>query len=70
MIEVLREGLVSMLHTRDGARVAMQCVWHGTTKVRASFDLFVYLTGFGMQGSGIFRLGQYYSKGKLDSGLA
>lgn len=23
-----------------------------------------------MQGSGIFRLGQYYGKGKLDSGLA
>ena len=33
MIEALRESIVHMVHTRDGARVAMQCVWHGTAKV-------------------------------------
>ena len=33
MIEALRESVVHILHTRDGARVAMQCVWHGTAKV-------------------------------------
>jgi len=34
MIEVLREHLVHMLHTHDGSRVAMMCLWHGTAKVR------------------------------------
>ncbi|XP_041360109.1 pumilio homolog 3-like [Gigantopelta aegis] len=34
MIELLREHLVTILHTRDGARVAMHCVWHGTAKDR------------------------------------
>lgn len=34
MIEVVREGLIHMLHTRDGARVAMICLWHGTAKDR------------------------------------
>ena len=36
MIESLRDSLVHILHTRDGARVAMQCVWHGTAKVGTS----------------------------------
>ncbi|CAH1774282.1 unnamed protein product [Owenia fusiformis] len=34
MIENLRESVVHMLHTRDGARVTMQCIWHGTAKDR------------------------------------
>ncbi|XP_060575249.1 pumilio homolog 3-like [Ruditapes philippinarum] len=34
MIEALRESVIHMLHTRDGARVAMQCIWHGTAKDR------------------------------------
>lgn len=34
LIEGVREVLVEMLHTRDGAKVALQCIWHGTTKVR------------------------------------
>ena len=33
MIEQLRERLVELLHTKEGSRVAMQCVWHGTAKV-------------------------------------
>jgi len=33
MIEVVREHVVHMLHTHDGARVAMMCLWHGTAKV-------------------------------------
>ena len=38
MIEALRDSLPHMLHTRDGARVAMHCVWHGTAKVRPSLN--------------------------------
>ncbi|KAK7077556.1 hypothetical protein SK128_026774 [Halocaridina rubra] len=34
MIESLREGLAPIIHTRDGARVAMLCLWHGTSKDR------------------------------------
>lgn len=33
MIESIRESVVYMAHTHDGARVAMQCLWHGTAKV-------------------------------------
>ena len=33
MIELLREVLVHILHTKDGSRVALQCIWHGNTKV-------------------------------------
>ena len=36
MIETVREGIVHMLHTRDGARVGMICLWHGSAKVCAS----------------------------------
>lgn len=35
MIESIREAVVYMAHTHDGARVAMHCLWHGTAKVRA-----------------------------------
>jgi len=35
MIEALREHVVHMLHTHDGSRVAMFCLWHGTSKVRS-----------------------------------
>ncbi|CAL9683265.1 unnamed protein product [Knipowitschia caucasica] len=34
MIESIREAVVYMAHTHDGARVAMSCVWHGTAKDR------------------------------------
>lgn len=33
MIDSLGEHLVHILHTKDGAQVALQCVWHGTAKV-------------------------------------
>jgi len=33
MIELIRERLVELLHTKEGSRVAMHCVWHGTAKV-------------------------------------
>ncbi|KAH9361075.1 pumilio and CPL domain-containing protein penguin [Haemaphysalis longicornis] len=34
MIRALGGSLVEMLHTKDGSRVAMQCIWHGTAKDR------------------------------------
>ncbi|XP_064625200.1 pumilio homolog 3-like [Lineus longissimus] len=34
MVEALRENMVHMVHTRDGARVGMMCFWHGTAKDR------------------------------------
>lgn len=34
MIEGLREHIPSFLHTRDGARVAMHCIWSGSAKDR------------------------------------
>ena len=33
MIDLIAEHLVHMVHTKDGAQVAMQCIWHGTAKV-------------------------------------
>lgn len=36
MIEAVREQLVLILHTSEGARVAMSCLCHGTPKVRIS----------------------------------
>ncbi|KAK8406690.1 hypothetical protein O3P69_007338 [Scylla paramamosain] len=34
VIEALKESLVPIIHTRDGARVAMLCLWHGSNKDR------------------------------------
>ncbi|BFZ17092.1 hypothetical protein BsWGS_20131 [Bradybaena similaris] len=34
MIESLREHIPNLLHTRDGTRVAMNCVWSGSVKDR------------------------------------
>ena len=34
MIEALAEHLVHIVHTKDGANIAMQCVWYGTAKER------------------------------------
>nr|XP_009860251.1 pumilio homolog 3 isoform X1 [Ciona intestinalis] len=34
LIEVLRESLVHILHTHDGAYVSMNCLWFGTKKDR------------------------------------
>ena len=39
MIEAVREAVVYLAHTHDGARVAMHCLWHGTPKVRAGQEL-------------------------------
>ena len=33
MIEMIRERLIELLHTKEGSRVAMHCVWYGTAKV-------------------------------------
>lgn len=42
MIESIRESVVYMAHTHDGARVAMHCLWHGTAKVRSHF-IYIYI---------------------------
>ncbi|XP_040100765.1 pumilio homolog 3 isoform X1 [Oryx dammah] len=34
MIDAIREAVVYLAHTHDGARVAMHCLWHGTPKDR------------------------------------
>ncbi|KAJ1561757.1 hypothetical protein HK096_003434 [Nowakowskiella sp. JEL0078] len=34
MVDILKDHLVTMLHTRDGARVTQLCLLHGTTKER------------------------------------
>ncbi|XP_039220432.1 pumilio homolog 3 isoform X1 [Crotalus tigris] len=34
MIEAIRDAVVYLAHTHDGARVAMHCLWHGTPKDR------------------------------------
>lgn len=39
MIESIRESVVYMAHTHDGARVAMHCLWHGTAKVQTKSPL-------------------------------
>ncbi|XP_056378548.1 pumilio homolog 3 isoform X2 [Hyla sarda] len=36
-IEAIREAVVYMIHTHDGARVGMHCLWHGTPKDRKVF---------------------------------
>ncbi|XP_071800235.1 pumilio homolog 3-like [Asterias amurensis] len=45
LIEGLRDTVVQILHTHDGARAAMYCLWHGTAKDRKaiikSFKTFV-----------------------------
>ena len=30
---MLKEAVVHILHTKEGARVTMNCLWHGTAKV-------------------------------------
>lgn len=34
IIEILKEALLPIIHSRDGARIAMLCLWHGTAKDR------------------------------------
>ncbi|XP_044302179.1 pumilio homolog 3 isoform X2 [Varanus komodoensis] len=34
MIEAIREAVIYLAHTHDGARVALHCLWHGTPKDR------------------------------------
>jgi len=47
-IEQLREALVHMVHTREGAYAALNCLWHGTAKDRKaiikSFKTFMLKT--------------------------
>ncbi|KAM9330681.1 pumilio homolog 3 [Gastrophryne carolinensis] len=38
MIEAIREAVMYMIHTHDGARVGMHCLWHGTPKDRKVFS--------------------------------
>ncbi|XP_072007790.1 pumilio homolog 3 isoform X2 [Engystomops pustulosus] len=38
MIEAIREAVIYMIHTHDGARVGMHCLWHGTPKDRKVFS--------------------------------
>ncbi len=45
LIDAVKEKLIKMVHTRDGARVAIYCLWYGTNKDRKllikSFKTFV-----------------------------
>lgn len=34
MIALVRERLVEILHTKEGARATMKCIWYGRPKVR------------------------------------
>ena len=34
MIALVRERLVEILHTKEGARATVKCIWHGRPKVR------------------------------------
>ncbi len=40
MIDLLGEHLVHMLHTKDGAQVAMHCIWYGAAKVKPILYIF------------------------------
>ncbi|KAM6329463.1 pumilio homolog 3 isoform 4-T10 [Alca torda] len=44
MIEAIREAVIYLAHTHDGARVAMHCLWHGTPK--GEFSHLVLLAAF------------------------
>ena len=50
-IEMLRDALVHMAHSREGAYAALHCVWHGTAKDRKaiikSFKTFMLKTAQG-----------------------
>ena len=35
----MREVVVQILQTRDGAKAAMYCFWYGTTKVKFSLSV-------------------------------
>jgi len=35
-IESMRDNLIHILHSREGAHAAVRCIWHGTTKDRKS----------------------------------
>ncbi|KAK7126147.1 hypothetical protein R3I93_021506 [Phoxinus phoxinus] len=50
MIESIREAVVYMAHTHDGARVTMHCLWHGTPKDRKVIvkTMKSYITKFAM----------------------
>ena len=37
MIEALRESIAHLLHTLEGSRIAMHCIWFGTKKVKVIF---------------------------------
>lgn len=33
IIDAVKEKLIKMIHSRDGARVAIYCLWYGSNKV-------------------------------------
>ncbi len=33
VIDAVKDKLIKMIHSRDGARVAIYCLWYGTNKV-------------------------------------
>lgn len=34
----MREAVVNVLHTKEGSRVALHCLWHGTPKVHVTIQ--------------------------------
>ena len=42
MIEPVRDSLIHMIHTHDGAHATMNCLWHGTKKDRKVRSTHVY----------------------------
>lgn len=36
IIDAVKEKLIKMVHSRDGARVAIHCLWYGANKVSRS----------------------------------
>ncbi|NXF39460.1 PUM3 protein, partial [Nyctibius bracteatus] len=50
MIEAIREAVIYLAHTHDGARVAMHCLWHGTPKYSHRTALHVVSDVLSLQG--------------------
>ncbi|CAH3116778.1 unnamed protein product [Pocillopora meandrina] len=46
MIELIKDSVVLILHTHDGARVGMHCLWYGTVKASLDSDRKVLVKSF------------------------
>ena len=46
MIEHLREVVVNILHTKEGAKVTLNCLWHGTAKVSVCAHMHACVYGY------------------------